>query len=144
MKNEIPESGVYHYPGLPKNQSQIEIDKIKNKLKQDPRITLMVYVKEPTQLFNSKTFVFSLLINLVTVIFSIFIISRMTIKNRKNIFSVTLFLGLLTVIMSDISLMNWFMFPASYTLVNAFDKIVSFGLLGLLFTFYTFKNRNHA
>jgi len=144
LRKEMPESGVYHYPGLPTNNSTNQMNKIEAKLKEGPRITMMVYKNEPTELFEPKTFLFSLLINLLTVIGVFFLISKIGISNPKTIFISTLMIGIVAAIVSDISLMNWYMLPIEYTLVNTFDKIISFGLLGVLFSFYTFKNFKNA
>ncbi len=139
MKKEMPESGVYHFPGMPTDQTPAAMSEIEQKLQEGPRITLMVYKNSPTQLFDPKTFLFSLLVNFLTVIFTYLIIAQIGIQGNGKIFLSALMIGVIAALVSDISQMVWYMFPVDYTLVNALDKIIAFGLLGLLFGLYTFK-----
>ena len=142
LKAKMPKSGVYHYPGLPTDNSKEALSKVKSKLNSGPRITMMVYKNGPTKLFESKTFLFSLLTNFLTVAFVFFVISKL--KEPKDILITTVGIGLIASLISDIGLWNWFMFPLDYTIVNVLDKLISFALLGLLFSRYTFKTKQHA
>ncbi|MEM6726328.1 MAG: hypothetical protein AAF598_19960, partial [Bacteroidota bacterium] len=78
------------------------------------------------------------------VIFAYLLVVKMAVQKPKGIWITCLLAGVLAVLLSDVSQMNWFMFPLGYTLVNAMDKMIAFGLLGLLFSMYTFKKPNHA
>ncbi|MEO1438440.1 MAG: hypothetical protein AAFV80_23070 [Bacteroidota bacterium] len=144
MRSLMPESGVYHYPGMPTDFSGPAMERVEAQLAKGPRITLMVYKNEPTSLFDPKTFGISLIINAMTVFFTYLLLVKMAIQAPKGIMTACLLIGLVAVLLSDISQMNWFMFPLGYTLVNALDKLIAFGLLGLLFSMYTFKKPNHA
>lgn len=139
LKKEMPQSGVYHYPGLPANNSATAMKAIEQKLAQGPRITLMVYKNSPTKLFDPTIFIKSLLINLLTVVLALLVISTLAIKLPKMIFLATLGLGVIAALVGDLSQMNWYLMPIDYTLVNAMDKLVAFGILGALFSVYTFK-----
>ncbi|MCG8577419.1 MAG: hypothetical protein MI810_21235 [Flavobacteriales bacterium] len=139
LQKTMPESGVYHYPGLPKNNSAESLLEVENKLKNNPRITLMVYKNEPTKLFDPSIFIMSFLINLATVLLTFYVVARIEQKSLGKILITTLTIGLISVLVGDLSQMNWYLFPLDYSLVNVFDKLISFSLLGILFGAYTFK-----
>ncbi|SHG71165.1 hypothetical protein [Flagellimonas flava] len=140
LKQSDLKSGVYHYPGFPDSQSPKAMATMEQLLQSQPRIPFMVVKKEPTLLFDPVQFFWSLMINLVTVTLAYFLIKKLSPKNPKSIFLYALALGGIVALISDLSLMNWYFFPLDYTLVNLMDRIVSFGLLGVLFGIYTFKN----
>jgi len=133
LKETMPESGVYHYPGLPEGNSAAAIEEIEAKLAEGPRITLMVYRNEPTELFELSSFIFGAVTNLVTALIVFLIISRLGVTSLKSAVLTCLLIGAAAAIVSDISQMNWYMFPLDYTLINVVDKLVAFGLLGLIF-----------
>ncbi|MEM9544655.1 MAG: hypothetical protein AAGA77_01710 [Bacteroidota bacterium] len=144
LKKLMPESGVYHLPGMPADNSEAAMKKVEDQLAEGPRITLMVYKNEPTQLFDPKDFITSLLLNLLTALFTFLLISKLGYKDLKSIMMACLLIALLMAVVADLSVMNWFMFPFDFTFANIIDRIVSFGLLGLLFAFYTFKGEPAA
>lgn len=141
LKTEMPESGVYHYPGLPEDQSAESVREVESKLAKGPRVTLMVYKNGPTKFFDPATYGFSLLINFLTVLFAYFVVSKIAVEN-KRILRVMLLIGVISGLISDISLMNWYLFPLDYTLVSLMDKIIAFTLLGLLFQNTLFGSEN--
>ena len=139
LKKLMPESGVYHLPGMPTDNSEAAMKKVEEQLAEGPRITMMVYESGPTQLFDPKDFITGILLNILTALFTFLLIAKLGYKDLKSIMMACLLIALLMAVVADLSLMNWFMFPFDYTLANIIDRIVSFGLLGLLFAYYTFK-----
>jgi MFS-type transporter involved in bile tolerance (Atg22 family) len=139
LQENLPKDGVYHYPGLPESQSTESMQAIEAKLKEGPRITLMVFKKGGTELFEAKTFAVSLLLNFLTVLVLLTIVNRMEDKSKKSVLFTTILIGLTIGLVSEFPQMNWYMFPLDYTIVNVTDHIISFFLVGLLFSFYTFK-----
>jgi len=142
LKNVLTADGVYHYPGLPENNSKQAIADINTKLEQGPRITMMVYKAGPSSFQDPMLFVGGLIINLLTVIFAFTLVSKLHNKSIQNIMLSCLTVGVLIALVTDISWMNWYLFPIDYTLVNVFDRLIAFALLGLLFGLYTFKSRS--
>lgn len=134
LQENLPEDGVYHYP------SDQGLKEFEHKLKEGPRITLMVYNKGDTEFFNPKTFVLNLVFNLLTAMVLLSIVRQFKNKSLNNIVWKTILIGLLIGLVSDLPQMNWYMFPINYTFVNIMDHLVSFLLLGFLFGLYTFKN----
>ena len=139
LREAMPESGVYHYPGLPEGNSATAMEEIEAKLAEGPRITLMVYKNEPTELFELSSFIFSAVANLLTALIVFLIISRLGVASLRSAIVTCLLIGSVAAIVSDISQMNWYMFPLDYTLINVVDKLVAFGLLGLVFGWYVRK-----
>lgn len=140
LKGTLAGDGVYHYPGLPENNSAESQKKIEEQLQEGPRVTFMVYKEGPTKFFDPEQFIWALLINLITVLLVIYLLSGFAVRNTKTMVLACLFIGLIIAFVSDISLMNWYMFPWDYTLANLIDRIIPFLLLGLLIGSYTFKN----
>lgn len=144
LKENVLNDGVYHYPGLPSGNSNESLMDIQDKLKLGPRITLMVYKNGPSDLFNPGQFIGSLMINLLTVIFTVLLILKLKTKTLKSVLIHCIIIGLLIGLVSDVGQMNWYMFPLDYTLVNLFDHLIQFILLGILFGLYTFKEMKNV
>ena len=144
LKKVMPESGIYHYPGIPEDNSEATMKKIEDQLAEGPRITLMAYSTSPSKLMDPKNLIYGFFLNLLTVLLTFFIISKMKLKEKNPILMTCLAIGLILVVISELSMMNWFMFPLKYTIGNIIDHIVSFGILGLLFGYYTFKSEATA
>lgn len=143
FRKSLPESGVYHYPGMPKNDSPEYLQKVEKTL-ENGRITAMVFKKEPTKLFEPSAFLGGLLLNFLTVLFTYLVVSRLQYKSLTPVLITCVLLGLICSVMTDFSLVNWFWYPLGYTMANVFDILVSFGLLGVLFGAYTFKSKDVA
>ncbi|MEM9986674.1 MAG: hypothetical protein AAF804_16405, partial [Bacteroidota bacterium] len=54
-----------------------------------------------------------------------------------SLLQVALLLGLAASLVSDFSLMNWYMFPLDYTLINVMDHLVGFALVAIFFHFFS-------
>lgn len=142
LQESLPDDGVYHYPGIPEDSSVEGMTELENKLKEGPRITLMVYKKGETGFFNPKSFALNLLFNLLTVSILLTIVRQFQDKSIKNVLKNSILIGIMIGLVSDLPQMNWYMFPAKYTLTYVFDHITSFLFLGLLFGLYTFKTQD--
>ena len=78
------ESGIYHYPGFPADNSQEAMGELAKQLETGPRVPFMVYRSEPTKLFDPIQFLWSLIINLLTVILAYYLIKGLAVKTNKN------------------------------------------------------------
>lgn len=139
LQKVLPSDGVYHYPGLPDGNEVKDLADLEKKLNTGPRITLMVFKKGATNLFDPKTLGLNLLFNFLTVVITFFIVYNNKNKTLKNIVVTTSLIGLTIGLVSDLPQMNWYLFPLEYTLVNVFDHIIALVLIGFLFGLYTFK-----
>jgi hypothetical protein len=144
LQKTLTEDGVYHFPGLPTNNSENSIKEVERKLSVGPRITLMVYKNGSTKLFNPNQFFGSLILNLLTVLLTFYLLTKLKLKTLKPILLTCITIGLLIGIVSDFGQMNWFMFPLEYTIINLFDRLISFSFLGLLFGLFAFKKRQNV
>ena len=139
LKQNLKEDGVYHYPGLPENNTPEEWIPIQEKLKTGPRITLMVYKSGETSVFSPSSFLRGLLFNLLTVLLLLFIITKIENKSVRNIIMLSVTFGLLISFARDFPQMVWYLYPLHFTLTEVFDTLVSFLLLGLFMALYAFK-----
>ncbi|MFP2994516.1 hypothetical protein ABN763_01340 [Spongiivirga sp. MCCC 1A20706] len=139
MQNDMPEDGVYHYPGMPVDDSPETMAAMEEKLNTGPRIALMVYKSGATKLMDPMQFAIGLVINLLVVISLFYIVSKLADKSTKSILGVLIVVGLIIGLASDFAMLNWWMFPMDFTITNVVDYLVSFTLVGLLFGSYTFK-----
>ena len=140
LKNSMPESGIYHYPGMPADNSEASMKAIEEQLAEGPRITFMAYTNAPTKFMDPMNFIVGIGLNLLTVLLTFFILLKLAAKDKKSILLTCIAIGLILVVVAEMSMMNWFMYPLKYTIANMVDHVVSFGLLGLLFGYYTFKS----
>lgn len=139
LSNTLTESGLYHYPGLPDGSPESQ-KAIEDKLAMGPRITMMIFQKGPSSMYNPGDFFLTFIFNLIVVAILLYIVNKIGKKTQNNIFTTCVFAGILVSFQSDMALMNWYKFPIGYTVANIFDHIIAFGLVGLLFSNYTFKN----
>jgi len=139
LQEQVPEDGVYHFPGMPEENTEEALKEVEDKLAKGPRITLMVYKAGGTPFMDPINFLWDFIFGAIVVILILGIINRFADKSMNNILRTTIGIGLVVGFMTDLPLMNWFMFPLDYTLANVLDYIVSMGLLGLFMASYTFK-----
>ncbi len=139
LKQNLESDGVYHYPGLPENNTPEGWAPIQEKLKTGPRITLMVYKSGETSVFSPSSFLTGLLFNLLTVLLLLFIIKKIENKSSRNIIMLSLAFGLLISFARDFPQMVWYLYPLHFTLIEVFDTLISFLLLGLFLGLYSFK-----
>jgi len=140
MQIDMPKDGVYHYPGMPADDSPETMVAMEEKLNKGPRIALMVYKSGATKLMDPMQFVLGFVINLLTVIGLFYIVSKLADKSIKSILTTVIVIGFIIGFASDFAMLNWGMFPMDFTITNVFDYLVSFSLVGLLFGSYSFKN----
>jgi hypothetical protein len=141
LKNTLHGDGVYHYPGLPSDNSPESLKKLNDKLDSGPRITLMVYKSGKTELFNSKSFLLSFLYNLLTSCLTLLVLTRLRVTNRTVVTTTSLITGLIVCFSKILPQSTWYLFPIDYVLIELMDSIVAFFLIGVFFALFTFKNK---
>ena len=139
LQEKLTNDGVYHFPGMPAENTEAAMAELESKIAQGPRITLMVFKAGGTPFMDPLNFLWDFIYGAIVVLLIIGIIKRFTDKSMKNILRTTIGIGLVVGFMTDLPLMNWFMFPLDYTVANLIDYIISMGLLGLFLGSYTFK-----
>lgn len=138
LKKHITIDGVYHYPGIPDNSAE-SINTINEKLNSGPRITMMVYKSGPTELFSPIILLYSFVFNLLTAFLSIYILTKLTAKNKLSIIVTSVIIGLIICVAEILPTATWYLFPLDYIIIEIFDTILAFALTGIFFSLYTFK-----
>lgn len=124
------EEGVYHYPGLPEDNSPEAMQRLHQKLKDGPQIPLMVFKPGPSELFNPVDFLVSLLLNLGTAGVVFIILKALKPSGLKQTITHCAMLGLLIAVMSDLALMNWYRLPWSFVWPSIADHVVGLVMAG--------------
>jgi len=133
------EDGVYHYPGLPEDDSEESLREIEEKLATGPRIPLMVYKPGPSQLFNAGDFLVSLFLNFITVLMLFILLLSMKTLSLKRTVGICMLTGVLIAAMSDMALMNWYHLPWSFVWPGIADHMVGLVLAGCILHIIYFK-----
>lgn len=131
-------SGVYHYPGLPTNNSKENWDRIEEQLKTGPRITLLVYHNEGSSLFDLKSFSLNVAFNFITSVLLVFVIGLVESKKASTAISLAFIIGLIVCFSKSLPFLGWFKFPIDFVITDLVDTIVSFLLVG---TFLSYTNK---
>lgn len=132
LQEELPEDGIYHYPGL-------DTKDMATRLANGPRIPFMVYIKGKTSVFDPSSFAKNFLFNLISATLLFILIGKLSNHSLSSILTSSLVIGLIVGFASDFPQMNWYMHPFSYTLINVFDYLIGFLLLGFFFSRFAFK-----
>lgn len=139
LQQELPEDGIYHYPGIPADGDMMN-PAFLQKIKTGPRIPFMAYKKGETGLFDPSTFLINFVFQLLIVAAILFLLSKQTVLDFRSVLTMTLGVGLLTALLSDLPQMLWFMFPLEFTLPYLLDYVISMGLLGGFLYVFLFRN----
>lgn len=135
------QEGVYHYPGLPEDNSPEDMQRLQQQLKDGPRIPLMVFKPGSSELFNLIDFLISLLLNLITAGIVFIILLALKLPGLKQVLAHCALLGILIAAMSDLALMNWYQLPWSFVWPAITDHVVGLVLAGwILHITYLKKN----
>lgn len=140
LKNNMPSDGVYHFPGLPVDDSPLSWKEIENQVKTGPRITMMVYKSGPTELFSGRIFFLFFCCNLASALIVFLVIRNIKRKTRMRIIVSSLAIGLVICTGSIFPNTLWYLYPSNYVLVEISDVVISFLLVGIFLSLYTFKN----
>jgi hypothetical protein len=128
-------SGVYHYPGLPTNNSKENWDKLEEQLKTEPRITLMVYHDGGSSLFDLKSFAINVFFNLITSGLLVLAITLAASKKTLTIITLVFIIGLIVCFSKSLPFLVWFKFPITFIVPDLVDTVVSFLLVGMLLNY---------
>lgn len=128
--SEMREAGVYHFPGLPPSKEMSE--EWMNKARTGPAIPFMIYRPDGYDPMAPATFIRSIVFN----IFSAMILAYLMTLALPNLpgagakIRFGLLVGVFIALAVDFMNWNWWFHPTGFTLVNAADHVISFGLVG--------------
>lgn len=127
------EEGVYHYPGIPQDNSNESLKKIKEKLNDGPRIPIMVYRSGPTSLFDPMDFFVSFLSNLFVVVCVFLLMASQNTYTWTSVIINGILIGVIVSTAAEISKMNWFDLPWSFTLPYILDHLIGILIISVVY-----------
>lgn len=131
MRESMPEAGIYHYPGYPKDDSQAALDAVNAKGEAGPLITLMVYKPSGTEEISAQRLAVFFLITVLSAGLATFLLAKVSVKKYLQR---VMFVTLLGVFVSLTYLIDWywFNFPADFIMLTIIDAVVAWFLAGLV------------
>lgn len=134
MHRLVP-NGVYHYPGLPADNTKESWVLLQDKLRTGPRVTLMVYRNEGSSLLDLKSLCLTILFNFMTSALLTFAILLTATKKASTILIMVLTIGLTTCFSKSLPFLIWFGFPADFIIPDLIDTLISFSLAAILLSY---------
>lgn len=128
----LPESGVYHYPGLPEDGS---IESVIERSKAGPVITSLVVRKEGIDPLSPAKFGTTLLIDIATALTVVLLLRRLapalpTVASR---FSFVLALAAFVSLAAHGKSWLWWSYPTDFALLPILDTLVAWAIVGFVF-----------
>ena len=131
MKSNIPEPGLYYYPGMEGGHAATEAEQAAwtEKYKAGPNGILIYHPTggdpmPPTMLLTE------LVSNILACILAAFVISLTALSFVGRMLTAALF-GLIAWLSVDVSYWNWYGFPTNYIAAQAVDQVVGWLLAGV-------------
>lgn len=134
LEKTLTEPGLYHYPGMPKEDSDSAMEQWIEKYKRGPVVHMMIYNPSGINPWDPNQFIFSFIINFATAFFAAFLLAK-AVNSTKGFFDRVIFvtmIGLFAAFAGPIMDMNWWKFPSAYTSVLAIDMIITWFIAGLV------------
>lgn len=140
MKDQMPDAGVYHYPGLPGGTAANSWENLSRRMREEPVITLMVFLPDGTDLLPVENFIFGLILNLAAAGLAVFLLGLTPIRNYWNKVVFVGLLGTFAVLSASLPEYLWFGYPADFVVAAVFDVIVGWSLAGAAIAWITRKS----
>jgi len=133
LKSNLPETGVYIFPGYPNMEDATAMDVFTKKHEAGP-LGMLFYVHEGKAPMSPSTFFYGYITFFLIALIAAALLS-LVVERTKNyagrVFFITL-IGLIIALESHIGGIIWMNVPSAYALVNAVDAIVAWLLAGLV------------
>lgn len=131
LKSNIPEQGLYFFPGIDFGKSTKEQEAIfEAKFRSGP-VGLLVYRPVGNSPFEVSKLIIQLISNLLSVFIAALIVSFLTAGYWFRVMIVSL-LGILACSAVSCIYWNWYEFPTSFFMVQILDMVAGFFLAGLI------------
>jgi hypothetical protein len=131
LKTNIPEQGLYFFPGKDFRNSTKEQDAIFERKFRDGPVGLLVYRPIGGNPFEVSKLITQLMSTLLSVFIAALIASLIFAGYWKRVIIVSL-LGLLACSAVSSIYWNWYEFPTSFFIAQIFDMVIGFFLAGLV------------
>lgn len=136
--------GVYHYPGLPADNTGPGWSAIEEKSQRGPRVTLMVYHPEGSPVFDVGSLALSVVFNILAGLLIATLVD--TGKSWPSTFVKVISMGGIACLAKTLPFLVWYKFPFSFIILEIVDIAVGFSLVGILLGLMhrtTQTNSNH-
>ena len=131
LKTNIPEQGLYFFPGKDFKNSTPEQDAaFESKFRNGP-VGLLVYRPIGGDPFSPGKLITQLVSNLLSVFIAVIIVSGISASYWSRVLAASL-LGLLACSAVSSIYWNWYEFPTSFFVAQILDMIIGFFLAGLV------------
>lgn len=136
MKSNLPERGLYLFPGtgLPANATQAQKSAAMNqqfeKTATGPSGLLMYHPMRPVSF--GQMLMTELGTNIVQLLLAVFLLGQTSLASFGARWGFITMAGILAAISTNVSYWNWYGFPGNYTLAYTFTIAVGFVVAGLV------------
>lgn len=134
LKHNLTEKGIYHYPGMPAENTDAAMDEYTAKYQTGPVVHFMVYNPSGVDPMNPMTFIWSFLFNFLSVLIAAFILVKAI--NYKTTFMqrvlIVMLFGLFAALNGPLMDWNWWHYPFNFSIGVAVDLVITWFLAGLI------------
>lgn len=132
----VPESGVYHYPGIPADG---DMQTVVERSQAGPVVTSMVIHKEGIDPLSSSRFLASFLYNFAsaTLVAGLLVWLRPALPRFRSRFAFVVALGAFVIVSSQGPQALWWSYPVDFAVLPMLDLVASWAIVGLLFARFT-------
>lgn len=136
MKSNISEPGMYIFPGFglpddaPASQKRAAMQKLEKTPTAGPQGLLIYHPVDPG--LSPKMLVTEAVTNIIQGLLVAFLLAQIDIKRFVSRLGFAFVLGILASITTNISLWNWYGFPANFVVANVAYLVVGYFLLGIM------------
>ena len=140
MKDNMPEPGVYHYPGFPVEspemtaaQKQEAWNGMLMRFKSGPRISMLVYDPAGGAFMRPMQFVAGFILALLAAFIAAYLLARAALSLKYwGRTGYVLLIGLFAALLGPLSEWNWWNFPLDYSLQMVADYAIGWSLTGMV------------
>ncbi len=120
--------GLYFFPGLPKGESQTDHAR---KLETSPS-GLLLYAPAGAKMLETRQMIVEILVEILEALLLAFLLSKTTLSGFGPQFGFVVAAAVFGTIWTNLSYMNWYGFPLSYTLAYWFMQFIGMLVGGLV------------
>jgi len=136
LKANVPEPGMYMFPGLglPDDAPYAQKKAAMQKLEQNPPAGpagLLIYRPVDSPL-SARQLITEAATNILQALIAAFLLAQARLRRFSSRVGFVLVIGLLAAITTNVSLWNWYMFPGDFVVANMAYLVVGLLLVGIV------------